>query len=156
MADANLPMEREVTITRVFDAPRELVFKAWTDPAHLIQWFGPKVFTNSVCEVDLRVGGALYIVMRAPDGSEYPMRGVFQEIESPSRLVFINNAVDANDNVIIAGLTTVIFADEAGKTRLTMVTRGKAMVDYAAQYLEGMEMGWIMSLDKLEEHLAKS
>jgi uncharacterized protein YndB with AHSA1/START domain len=151
-----LPMEREVTLTRIFDAPRELVYKVWTDPVHLAQWWGPQGFTNPVCEVDLRPGGAIYIVMRSPDGSEYPMRGVFQEIERPERLVFINNAVDADNNIIIEGLTTVTFADDAGKTMLTVQTRGKAMVDYAAQYLQGMEMGWSMSLDKLAEHLAKN
>ena len=63
------PLERELTLTRVFDAPRELVFQAWTDPAHLKQWWGPQGFTTPACEVDLRVGGAWKIVMRFPDGS---------------------------------------------------------------------------------------
>src|SRR5258705_11639360 len=80
------PLTREVTITRLVGAPRELVFRAWTDPKHLAQWWGPRGFTNPVCEVDLRVGGALRIVMRAPNGTEYPMRGVFREIVAPERL----------------------------------------------------------------------
>src|SRR5436309_7085220 len=71
---------RELTITRVFDAPRALVFKMWTEPAHMAQWWGPHGFTNPVCEMDVRAGGRLRIVMRAPDGVEYPMSGTFREI----------------------------------------------------------------------------
>jgi uncharacterized protein YndB with AHSA1/START domain len=141
--------ERELTITRIFDAPCSLVFKMWTDPKHLAEWWGPKGFTNPVCEVDPRLGGALKIVMRAPDGAEYPMKGVFREIAPPSRLVFTNIAVDKDGNHIIEGLTTVTFAEERGKTKLTLHTRGAAMVDYAAAYLQGMEAGWTQSLEKL-------
>jgi uncharacterized protein YndB with AHSA1/START domain len=141
--------ERELTITRVFNAPRELVFKAWTDPKQLAEWWGPKSFTNPVCEVDLKPGGALKIVMRAPDGAEYPMKGVFREIVPPSRLVFTNIAVDKDGNPIIEGLTTVTFAEQGGKTKLTLQTRGVAVVDYAAAYLNGMEAGWTQSLEKL-------
>jgi uncharacterized protein YndB with AHSA1/START domain len=68
--------EREVVITRIYDAPRPLVFKAWIDPKHLKRWWGPGVFTNPVCEVDARVGGAWRIVMRSPDGIDYPCGGV--------------------------------------------------------------------------------
>jgi uncharacterized protein YndB with AHSA1/START domain len=142
--------ERELVLTRVFDAPRALVFKMWTDPKHLAEWWGPKGFTNPVCEVDLKPGGAFRIVMRAPDGAEYPMKGVFREIVPPSRLVFTNIAVDKDGHPIIDGLTTVTFAEEGGKTKLTLQTRGVAVVDYAAAYLQGMEAGWTQSLEKLE------
>jgi uncharacterized protein YndB with AHSA1/START domain len=142
--------ERELTITRIFNAPRERVFKAWTDPKELAKWWGPKTFTNPVCEVDLKPGGALRIVMRAPDGAEYPMQGVFREIVPPSRLVFTNIALDKDGHHIIEGLTTVTFADDGGKTKLTLHTSGVAMVDYAAAYLQGMEAGWTQSLEKLE------
>ncbi|HXM30555.1 MAG TPA: SRPBCC domain-containing protein, partial [Xanthobacteraceae bacterium] len=111
---------------------------------------GPKTFTNPVCEVDLKAGGALKIVMRAPDGAEYPMKGVFREIMPPSRLVFTNIAVDKDGNHIIEGLTTVTFAEEGGRTKLTLQTSGVAVVDYAAAYLQGMEAGWTQSLEKLE------
>jgi uncharacterized protein YndB with AHSA1/START domain len=141
---------RELTLTRVLNAPRERVFKAWTDPKELAQWWGPKGFTNPVCEVGLKPGGALRIVMRAPDGSEYPMKGVFREIVPPSRLVFTNIAVDKDGNHVIEGLTTVTFTEEGGKTKLTLHTRGTAMVDYASAYLNGMEAGWTQSLEKLE------
>ena len=149
-----LPKEREITITRIFDAPRQLVWKAWTDPKHLAQWWGPKNFSNPVCEVDARVGGKWHIVMRAPDGQEYPCGGVYHEVLEPERLVFTNIAIDAEGNPIIDGFTTVLFADEGGKTKITLHTRGTALVDYAAAYLQGMEAGWSQSLDRLAERLA--
>jgi uncharacterized protein YndB with AHSA1/START domain len=147
--------EREITITRVFDAPRALVFAAWTDAEHLAQWWGPRGFTAPVCTFDARVGGALRIHMRAPDGNIYPMKGEIREIVPPERLVFTNIALDAADNAIIDGLTTVTFAEDNGKTRLTLHTRGSAMVDYAADYLKGMEIGWTQSIDKLQAYLAR-
>jgi uncharacterized protein YndB with AHSA1/START domain len=153
-AEAKLT-EREITITREFDAPRSLVFKAWTDAKELAQWWGPKGFTNPVCELDVRVGGAIRIHMRSPDGSVYPMRGEFREIVPPERLVFTNIAVDAADQPIIEGLTTVTFIEHGGKTTMILHTRGRAVVDYAAGYLQGMEQGWTGSIDKLEILLAR-
>lgn len=147
--------EREITIERVFDAPRDIVFKAWTDPKQLAQWWGPKGFTNPVCEFDARVGGAIRIHMRAPDGSIYPMKGEVREIVPPERLAFTNIAVDAAGNAIIEGFTTVNFADEGGKTRMTLTTRGAAVTEIAVGYLQGMEMGWTMSMDKLQVLLGR-
>ena len=141
--------QREIELVRVFDAPRELVFRAWTDPQHLARWWGPEHFTNPVCEVDARVGGTLRIVMRAPDGNDYPMRGVFKEVVRPERLVFTNIAVDEEDQPILEGLTTVTFTEQGEKTKLTLRTRGTAVRPLAAQYLQGMEMGWSQSLTKL-------
>jgi len=147
--------EREITITRMFDAPCAAVFRAWTDAGQLAQWWGPKGFTNPVCEIDVRVGGAIRIHMRSPDGSVYPMKGEFREIVAPERIVFTNIAVDAAGNPIIEGLTTVTFAEHSGKTTMTLHTRGRAMVDYAVAYLQGMEMGWTGSIDKLETLLTR-
>src|SRR6266568_1315682 len=79
--------ERVLVIERIFDAPPNLVFKAWTDPKQVAQWWGPKGFTNPVCEMDARPGGAFVIHMRAPDGTVYPTKGVFREIIEPERLV---------------------------------------------------------------------
>src|SRR5713226_5099504 len=149
-------MERAIVLTRIFDAPRELVFKAWTDPKHVAQWWGPKGFTNPVCELDVRPGGAWRIVMRSPDGSEYPCGGVYREIVEPERLVFTNIATDKDGNPILDGLTTVIFAEHGGKTKLTLQTRAVAVVAYAAAYLAGMEAGWTQSLERLEAYLAKA
>jgi uncharacterized protein YndB with AHSA1/START domain len=145
--------ERELVLTRIVDAPRELVFRMWTDPIHLAKWWGPRDFTNPVCEVDARPGGALRIVMRAPDGTDYPMAGTFREIVAPERLVFTNCALDRDGNVLLDGLTTVIFAERSGKTRLTVQTRATALVHSAARYLEGMQAGWEQTLDGLEQHV---
>ena len=145
--------EREVRLIRIYDAPREAVFKAWTDPEQVARWWGPKMFTAPVCEVDARVGGKFRIVMRGPDGSEYPMRGEFHEVVAPERLTFTNIAVDDEDRPIIDGFTTVLFAVEGSKTRLTVIARGKAVAPAAIQYLQGMEAGWSQSLDKLAEFL---
>ena len=153
---AALPMERELIITRIFDAPRELVFRAWTDPQHMARWWGPKHFTSRVEKMDVKPGGAWRIIMCAPDGAEHPAQGVYREILEPQRLVFTNDAVDKDGNVIIAGFTTVTFDDQNGKTKLTLETRGVAKVAYAAQYLQGMEMGWTQSLERLGESLEKA
>jgi uncharacterized protein YndB with AHSA1/START domain len=93
---ASSPNFPELTITRVFDAPRDLVFEAWTDAKHLAKWWGPHHFTNPVCELDVRVGGAIRIDMRGPEGTVYPMTGVLHEIVSPERLVFTSAPLDEN------------------------------------------------------------
>ena len=154
-ADTTKTAEREITIIRVFNAPRALVFKAWSDVNELAQWWGPYGVTNPVCDLDVRVGGAIRIHMRSPDGSIYPMKGEFREIVPPERLVFTNIAVDAADKPIIEGVTTVTFIERGGKTTMTLQTRGRAVVDYAVGYLQGMEMGWSGSIDKLEILLAR-
>jgi uncharacterized protein YndB with AHSA1/START domain len=155
-AQAEPLVEREITITRTFDAPRALVFKAWTDAAMLAQWWGPKGFTNPICEFDARAGGGIRIHMRAPDGAIYPMDGEVREIMPPEQLVFTNNALDEAGNRIIEGFTTVTFTEQDGKTTVTLRTRGSALVEKAVAYLQGMEMGWTMSIDKLEALLASS
>src|SRR5207244_6057570 len=82
------PMTREVTLTRMIDAPRALLWAAWTEPKHVAQWWGPHHFTNPVCEMDVRPGGKLMIHMKAPDGTVYPMPGTFTEVIKPQRLRF--------------------------------------------------------------------
>lgn len=147
--------KRTVVIERVFAAPRDLVFEAWTDPVRVAQWWGPEGFANPVCEMDVRPGGALRIVMRAPDGAEYPMKGVFREIVRPERLVFTNIAVDEEGDPLIDGCTTVTFAEYGGKTKLTLETSAISLVARAVAMLEGMEAGWTQSLDRLGEYLKK-
>lgn len=146
---------REIVITRLFDAPPEVVFDAWTNPEQLAQWWGPEGFTNPVCELDVRVGGDWRIVMRAPDGAMYPCRGVYLEIVVPERLVFTNIAVDDEGTPVLDGLTTVMFEEEAGKTRLTLRTRAVALVPGVLERLAGMDTGWSMSLDRLAREMAR-
>ena len=145
--------EGSVTVTRIFDAPRALVWKAWTDPKMMAQWFGPRGFTIPVCELDVRVGGSLRIVMRGPDGNDYPMKGVFRQVVVPERLVFSNIATDKEGNQLLEGETIVTFTENEGKTTLTLTTYAAGLVPIAPKMLAGMEAGWTQSIDKLEEQL---
>lgn len=152
----NVPAESskwDLVTTRVFDAPRELVYRAWTEVKHVQQWWGPKGFTNPVCEMDVRVGGKIRIHMRAPDGMVYPMTGIFEEIVRPERLVFVSSALDDKGNSMFDVQSTVLFTEHAGKTTLTLQLRVIKTTAAAPQYLKGMEMGWTMSLDRLAGHL---
>jgi len=145
----------ELTITRVFDAPREMVFRAWTDPKQLQRWWGPKDFTNPVCEVDVRQGGAIRIHMRAPDGKVYPMIGRYVEVVEPERLVFLSSALDASGDPLFEILNVVTFAEEGdGKTKLTLHAKVSGAKPEATPHLAGMEIGWNMSLDRLADRLA--
>jgi len=148
--------EGELTIARMFDAPRALVFEAWTDPKHLAQWWGPQGFTNPVCEFDARVGGAIRIHMRAPDGVEHKMKGEVLEFAPPERLVFSSVAVDDSGSPILEGLATVTFTEEAGRTNLVLHTRAAALVEYAAAHIKGMEAGWTQSIERLEAYLGRA
>src|SRR5579862_4148120 len=146
--------EREIVITRFFDAPPEVVFEAWTDPEQLARWWGPEGFTNPVCELDVRVGGDWRIVMLAPDGAMYLCRGVYLEIVARDRPGSTNSAVDAAAPAVLDGLTTVTFEEEDGTTKLTLRTRAVALVPRAVEKLAGMDTGWSMSLDRLARELA--
>src|SRR5262245_17393259 len=145
--------EGSITLTRIFDAPRVLVWKAWTDPKMMAQWFGPRGFTIPVCELDVRAGGSLRIVMRGPDGNNYKMKGEFLEVVPPERLVFSNVATDNQDKHLLEGKTTVTFTEKDGKTTLTVKSHAIGLVPIALQMLAGMEAGWTQSIDKLEELL---
>jgi len=143
-----------VTINRLMDAPVELMWKVWTEPEHLKAWWGPAVFTNPVCEVDLKVGGRMHIVMRAPDGFEHAADAVFQEIDPPNRLVWTMDAVSLTGETLLKSRTTITMSDEGGKTRLVIVSEAYGVVPQAVQMLAGMDAGWNQSIDKLAEHIA--
>ena len=143
----------EAVFERTIDASREAVFRAWTDPAQLKRWWGPKMFTNPVCEVDLRPGGAILIHMRGPDGTVYPMKGEFKEIAAPERLVFTSSALDGKGKPLFETLDTVTFAEKDGKTELRIQVSVSKQTPAAAQYLKGMGEGWNQSLDRLAEFL---
>ncbi len=148
---------RELTNTRIIDAPRALVFKAWTDPERLALWWGPNEFTNPVVELDVRPGGAIRVDMRGPDGTIYPMGGVFQEIVEPERLVFTSTAfADLNGEPMLEDLNTVTFADREGRTELTWHEVVTKATPGAAGALEGMEEGTRQSLDRLVKLLEKA
>ena len=144
---------RELTITRVLDAPRKIVFAAWTDPKQVAQWWGPTGFTSPVCEMDVRPGGAIRIHMRAPDGTVHPMTGVFMEVVPPERIVFTSNALDKDGKPMFENLNTVNFAEQGGKTVITLHVKVVKSSAAAVPYLAGMDMGWKLTLDRLGEYL---
>ncbi len=146
----------EVAFTRTFDAPRRLVFKVWTDPKHLAAWWGPHRFTNPRCEWDARPGGGIHIDMRGPDGHIYPMSGRFREVVEPERLVFISAALDESGKPIFEVLNTVTFAESGGKTILSLTARVITSTPNAPQYLQGMEIGWTQSLERLAAQVDKA
>ncbi|MEW6641988.1 MAG: SRPBCC domain-containing protein [Pseudomonadota bacterium] len=139
----------EVTLSRSIAAPRALVWQAWTEPSHLARWWGPNGFTVPVCDIDVRPGGALAIVMRAPDGTEYLMKGCYREVERLSRLAYSFQACDADGRVALDGHTIVTFSDDQGGTQLVIHSRATALVAHARRMLDGMEAGWTQSIDRL-------
>jgi uncharacterized protein YndB with AHSA1/START domain len=156
--------DRDFVITRVFDAPRALVFKAWTDPKHMARWWGPHTFTNPVVQLDVRAGGAFRIVMRGPDGIDHPAKGIYREVVEPERLVFtidhselpdewhdrVNPTRDkAAGKPAVEGLTTVTFEDQGGKTKLTIRMRFESAALRDALLKLGMNQGWSQSLERL-------
>ena len=146
---------RVLTMTRVFDAPRKMVFAAWTDPKQVAQWWGPTGFTTPVCELDVRPGGAILIHMRAPDGTIYPMSGVYKEVVPPERLVFAATPLDKDGNAMFENLNTVIFTERDGKTTVNLRVEVLTSSAAAEQPLAGMEMGWNMTLDRLGAFVTK-
>ena len=148
--------KKELVLTRVFNAPRERVWKAWTDPKLMAQWWGPKGFTNPLCQLDLRVGGAIRVDMRWPDGRISKMGGAFREIKEPERLVFTSTAFEGDEgNPDLENLNTVTFEEENGKTKATLHVVVIKATPAMAEALAGMETGWSMSFDKLTEFLEK-
>ena len=148
---------RELTLTRTLNAPRALVFKAWTDPKMLAAWWGPKGFSNPRCEADARPGGAIRIDMRGPDGTVYPMDGRFEEIVPPERLVFYAAALNEKGEALFRNLNTVTFTESGGKTTLVLHVRVVEIFDPVAErHLSGMSQGWNQSLDRLAEIVSSS
>lgn len=148
------PSEYDVTIRRTFDAPRERVFDAWTEPERIEQWWGPEGFTSAVHELDARPGGAFRIDMYAPDGTVYPDSGEFHEVVEPERLVMTSRAFEDDGAYGLEVYTTVTFADRGGETELTLEAEVVAATSEVAEALAGMEAGWSQSVDKLADALS--
>ena len=147
------PTEREIVMSRVFDAPRNLVFDAWTRPELLERWLGVRGgWSMVVCEVDLRVGGAYRFVWRGPDGPEMGMGGVYREIASPERLV----ATESCDDPRYSGeaLDTIVLVEEGGKTTATTTVLYESEEIRDAVLESGMARGVAESYDMLAEYLA--
>ena len=147
---AALSADRELVITRIFDAPCRLVFKMWTEPEHLVRWWGPSGFTTISGRMDVRTGGVWSRSMRAPDGRVIRKHGVYREIVMPERLVFTYVTDDPVGNPGPETLVTVTFADLCGKTRLTLHQAGFASV----LAREAHHAGWTSCLERFAEHLS--
>jgi uncharacterized protein YndB with AHSA1/START domain len=154
----------ELVITRIFDAPRELVWKAWTEPEHVMRWWGPKGFTSPVCKIDFREGGKYLFCMRSPEGQDYWSIGVYREIVPMERIVCTDSFADEKGNPVPAShygmpgdwpqelIVTVTLEEHEGKTKMTMRQAGIP----AGQMKEMAQAGWNESFDKLAEDLAKA
>jgi uncharacterized protein YndB with AHSA1/START domain len=144
------PTDREIVLTRVFDAPRDLVFDAFSKPELLKRWFGPRGWSMPICEVDLKVGGGFRFVLRGPDGKDVGMRGLYREITPPERSVHM----ESFDDYPGESQVTAIFVEQEGKTTLTatVLYPSKEVRDIVLK--SGMEHGAAESYDKLAELLA--
>lgn len=143
-------LKHDLVITRIFDAPRTALWKAWTEANRLARWWGPQGFTNPVCKLDVRTGGEIRIDMRAPDGTVYPMTGIYREIVEPDHIVFTSYALDATGKPMFEVLNTVTFAEQGGKTTQTVKVLVVSKTALAERYLAGMEAGWAQSLVRLD------
>lgn len=146
--------DREIVLSRLLNAPRELVFKVWTDPKHVALWWGPDGFTNTVHEMDVRPGGIWRLTMHGPDGVDYPNRIIYKEVDKPKRLVYSHDSGNENDPGQF--IVTVTFEEQGKKTLLTMrsIFRTKEERDFVLENYHAME-GGKQTLNHLEEYLAK-
>jgi len=145
--------ERTVVLTRVFDAPRERVYAMWTQAQHLQQWFAPRGFTVPTCETDPKPGGTFRLCMRAPDGDEYWVRGVFRELERPARVVIFCVADDEDGNLSLEETIEATFTEKNGKTTLSLKATASGSSERARFMLGGMEEGWHQTVDRLPSAL---
>jgi uncharacterized protein YndB with AHSA1/START domain len=144
------PSDREVVMTREVDAPRELVFDAWTKPEHVQQWMlGPSGWTMPVCEIDLRPGGAWHFVWGRADGTEMEMRGEYREVTPPERLV----STESWGGDWPETINTVTLSEEDGKTTITQTVLYPSKEARDAALATGMKEGASVSFDRLAEHL---
>lgn len=163
MAAKKREPERELVISRVFDYPRSVLYKAWTDPERVKNWWGPKGFTTPFCKIDLRPGGVFHYCMRSPEGRDYWGKGVYQEIVEPEKIVFIDMFSDESGGTVsptVYGMDpdwpeetrlTVTFAEKDGRTTVTLHTG--VLEDMAER--SGAREGWEESLDRLAGFLSE-
>jgi uncharacterized protein YndB with AHSA1/START domain len=141
---------RDLVLTRIIAAPRDTVFKAWTDPALLKQWFAPLPWTTPVAETDVRVGGSNLIVMRGPDGNEFPNRGVYLEVVKNERLVFTDaftKAWEPSEKPFIT--VELTFEDQGGETKYTARVHHCTVADREAHEKMGFHQGWTICAEQL-------
>ena len=141
---------RDLVLTRIIDAPRAKIFKAWTDPELLKKWFAPAPWTTPVVETDVRPGGSSLIVMRGPDGSEFPNRGVYLEVVENERLVFTNAYTRAWEPAEKPFMTVILtFEEKGGSTKYTALVRHWTVDDREAHENMGFHKGWAICTEQL-------
>ena len=146
------PTGHELVITRIFNAPRALVWQAWTDPKHVMQWWGPNGFSNSSCESEMQVGGRFLLNMCAPDGNSYPCKGIYREIKEPERIVYDSEADESHPcgaGLPPRSLVTITFAEHGNKTTLTLHTRFETAARLDAANQAGYCISWGEALGRL-------
>ena len=142
--------DRELVLTRLIDAPREKLWRCWTDPKLMVQWFTPPPWKIIHADTDVRAGGSSYVVMKGPDGHEMPNRGVYLEVVKNERLVFTDaftRAWEPSSKPFMTGILT--FGDEAGKTRYTARVRHWSVEDRETHEKMGFHQGWGIATDQL-------
>jgi uncharacterized protein YndB with AHSA1/START domain len=148
--------DRDLVLTRLIDVPREKLYRAWTEPELLKQWFAPTPYTTPHAELDVRVGGANTVVMRGPEGNEIPCGGVYLEVLPNRRLVFTDAYTRAWEPSQKPFMTVIIsFEDEGGKTRYTARVRHWTAEDREAHEKMGFHQGWGQCADQLAALAAK-
>ena len=145
------PTDREIVMTRVFDAPRALVFGAWTNAEHVTHWWDPSGVPLSVCEIDLRPNGVFRWVNRGANGVEYPFTGIYREIVVPERLVFTAKTLPSSAESV----ATLIFNEDGDTTKLTMTIECKSIADRDALLEMRVDAGTARTLENLAEYLHK-
>ena len=154
--EATRTSDRELVLTRIIDAPREKLFRAWTDPELLKQWFAPLPYTTPHAEMDVRPGGSSLIVMRGPDGNEFPNRGVYLEVVENERLVSTDAYTKAWEPSEKPFMTLILtFEDEGGKTRYTARVLHWMVADREMHEKMGFHEGWGQCADQLAALVAK-
>jgi uncharacterized protein YndB with AHSA1/START domain len=147
---------RELSLSRIIDAPREKVFKAWTDPELLKQWFAPLPWTTPHAELDVRPGGANLIVMKGPQGQEFPNRGIYLEVVENERLVFTDAYTGAWEPAEKPFMTVILtFGDHGGKTKYTARVLHWSVADRETHEKMGFHAGWGQCADQLEALVSK-
>ena len=147
---------RDLILTRLIDAPREKVYRAWTEPELLKQWFAPLPYTTTVAETDVRPGGASLFVMRGPDGREFPNPGVYLEVVPNQRIVATDAFTSAWEPSEKPFMTLILtFEDEGGKTRYTARVKHWTIADREAHEKMGFHEGWPICTEQLAALVAR-
>ncbi len=139
-----------LVLKRVYDAPRDLLFEVWSQPKHIVNWWGPNDFSLPFCEMDFRVGGAYRFCMRSPEGEDHWVTGIYREIDEPGRISFTWIREDTSGKPLCDTVVTVEFTDREGRTEFTLTHTGFESADYRDEHIGG----WSQCLDRLGDYVS--